>query len=151
MPDGILVSQETVKDYSVGRGDLLRLRVLDHATGRFRVVDFHVAGVVQEFPSAPKDSFMVANLPYLSASDHGGGSNVVFARVHGDPAVVARRVTAATRTAGTQVRNIRQQAAQTGSAITTIDLSGIAAIERAFVIVLRSAAVSTPVTVHPPT
>ena len=142
MPDGILVSQETVKDYSVGRGDLLRLRVLDHATGRFRVVDFHVAGVVQEFPSAPKDSFMVANLRYLTASDHGGGSNVVFAKVHGDPAVVARRVAAATRTAGTQVRNIRQQAAQTGSAITTIDLSGIAAIERAFVIVLAGAAMA---------
>ena len=34
-------------------------------TGRFRVAPFHVVGIVQEFPSAPKDSFMVANLGYL--------------------------------------------------------------------------------------
>ena len=44
------------------RATCCRLRVLDHATGRFRVVPFHVVGIVQEFPSAPKDSFMVANL-----------------------------------------------------------------------------------------
>src|SRR5204863_7817406 len=57
--DGILVSKETITDFSLGPGDLLKLRVLDQGTGRFRVVRFHVAGVVQEFPSAPKDSFMV--------------------------------------------------------------------------------------------
>ena len=50
-------------------GDLLRLRVLDRASGRFRVVPFHVVGIVQEFPSAPKDSFMVANLGYLRRCD----------------------------------------------------------------------------------
>ena len=46
--DGILVSKETITDYSLAVGDLLRLRVLDRATGRFRVAPFHVAGIVQE-------------------------------------------------------------------------------------------------------
>ena len=50
-------------------GDLLKLRVLDHLTGRFRVAPFHVVGVVQEFPAAPKDSFMVNNLAYLDSVD----------------------------------------------------------------------------------
>jgi putative ABC transport system permease protein len=54
-PDGILVSRETITDYSLNRGDLLKLRVLDRASGKFRVAPFHVVGVVQEFPSAPKD------------------------------------------------------------------------------------------------
>ena len=49
-PDGILVSKETIADYQLHLGDLLNLRVLDHATGRFRTVPFHVAGIVQEFP-----------------------------------------------------------------------------------------------------
>src|SRR5439155_787154 len=56
--DGILVSRETVTDYSLAIGDLLKLRVLDRRTGNFRVAPFHVVGVVQEFPSAPRDSFM---------------------------------------------------------------------------------------------
>src|SRR5262249_17959044 len=58
---GIVVSNETFGDYSLNLGVLLRLRVLDHTTGRFRVAPFHVVGSVQEFPSAPRDSFMVTN------------------------------------------------------------------------------------------
>jgi putative ABC transport system permease protein len=140
--DGILVSKETIADYSLNLGDLLNLRVLDRRTGGFRVVPFHVVGVVQEFPSAPKDSFMVANLSYLQAADHGPGANVVFAKAGGDPAAVARRVAAATRGFGTTVKDIRQQTHETVSSITTIDLRGISRIEEAFAIVLAAAAMA---------
>jgi putative ABC transport system permease protein len=141
-PDGILVSRETITDYSLSLGDLLRLRVLDRATGRFRVAPFHVAGIVQEFPSAPKDSFMVANLSYLERITHGSGPNVVFAKTSGDPTAVAAQVAAATRPAGTIVKNIRQQSAQTVSSITSVDLSGIRRIEETFVVVLAAAAMA---------
>lgn len=141
-PDGILVSKETIADYSLNTGDLLRLRVLDHATGRFRIAPFHVVGIVQEFPSAPKDSFMVTNLDYLERVTNGSGPNVVFAKAPNDPPAVARRVAAATRTDGTQVRDIREQAAQTVSSITTVDLRGISSLEEAFAIVLAAAAMA---------
>ena len=72
-PDAILVSKETITDYSLQQGDLLKLRVLDHATGHFNVVPFHVVGIVSEFPSAPKDSFMVTNAAYLQAAAHDPG------------------------------------------------------------------------------
>ncbi len=139
-PDGILVSKETITDYSLRIGDLLRLRVLDHSSGRFRVVPFHVVGSVQEFPSAPKDSFMVANLSYLSAAARDGGPNVVFARTSGNPVRVARTVAAATSADGTSVRNIREQTQQTVSSITTVDLTGIAKIEGVFAILLAAGA-----------
>jgi putative ABC transport system permease protein len=138
--DGILVSKETIGDYSLALGDLLKLRVLDRQNGQFHVVPFHVVGVVQEFPSAPKDSFMVTNLAYLDAVSHGGGPNVVFAKAPTDPPAVARRVAAATRADGTQVKDIREQAAQTVSSITTVDLTGISHIEEAFSIALAAAA-----------
>jgi putative ABC transport system permease protein len=142
-PDGILVSKETISDYSLRLGDLLNLRVLDRRTGGFRVVPFHVAGVVQEFPSAPKDSFMVANLPYLQSADHGPGATVVFAGTGGsDPAAVARRVAQATAGLGITVKDIRQQTHETVSSITTIDLRGISRIEEAFAIVLAAAAMA---------
>ena len=69
-PTAILVSKETIGDYSLRDGDLLRLRVLDQRDRQFRVVPFHVVGIVQEFPSAPRDSFMVANLLYLERATH---------------------------------------------------------------------------------
>jgi putative ABC transport system permease protein len=134
-PDGILVGKETITDYSLKTGDLLRLRVLDRQTGKFNVVPFHVVGVVQEFPSAPKDSFMVTNEAYLGAASHSGGPNVVFARTSADPAAVAPRVAAATHA---EVHNIKEQATKTTSSITTVDLVGISRIEEAFAIALAA-------------
>jgi putative ABC transport system permease protein len=102
----------------------------------FRVVPFHVAGIVQEFPAAPRDSFMVTNLAYLHAVTHDRGPNVTFVKTN-DPAGVARRLAAATRV---PVRNIQQQAAQTVSSITTVDLRGISRIEEIFALVLAAGA-----------
>jgi putative ABC transport system permease protein len=146
-PDGILVSRETITDYQLRVGDLLKLRVLDHATGRFRVAPFHVVGIVQEFPSAPKDSFMVTNLGYLEQVTHGTGPNVLIARATQHPAGVAARVAHDVSSSGATVKNIRDQAQQTTSSITTIDLSGISRIEEAFAIALASAALALFVTI----
>jgi putative ABC transport system permease protein len=140
--DGILVSKETITDYQLRLGDLLKLRVLDHATGTFRVAPFHVVGVVQEFPSAPKDSFMVTNLAYLDRVTHAPGPNVVFARATSDPAKVAVAVARAVKPLGATVKDITHQVRQTTSSITTVDLTGISRIERAFVIVLAAAAMA---------
>ncbi|MDX6467595.1 MAG: putative transport system permease protein, partial [Gaiellaceae bacterium] len=140
--DGVIVSKETIADYSLSLGDLLRLRVLDHRTGTFTVVPFHVIGIVQEFPSAPKDSFMVTNLSYLQSVTHDPGPNVLFAAANGDPVTVANSVAAATKGYGTSVRDIRHQLAQTTSSITTVDLRGISRIEEVFALLLAAAAMA---------
>ena len=139
MRDGILVSKETITDYQLKTGDLLNLRVLDRSTGRFHVVPFRVAGIVQEFPAAPRDSFMVANLPYLEAADHAGGPNAVFIKT-ASPAATAQAVAKVTRSDGTIVKNIDQQNQQTVSSITTVDLRGISQILEAFTVALAAAA-----------
>jgi putative ABC transport system permease protein len=141
-PDGILVSRETISDYSLRVGDLLKLRALDRASGRFRIVPFHVVGIVQEFPSAPRDSFMVANLGYLDRVTHDSGPNVVLVKATGDPGTLAKRIGAATRSSGTLVKSIQQQTAQTVSSITTVDLNGISRIEEAFTLLLAAAAMA---------
>ena len=104
------------------------------------MVPFHVVGTVLEFPSAPRDSFMVANLGYLQQADHSGGPNVVFAKVSGNPASVASRVAQGTRGEGVAVKDISRQTAQTVSSITAVDLAGISRIEEAFAIGLAAAA-----------
>ncbi len=140
-PDGILVSKETMTDYQLSLGDLLRLRVLDRGRGRFHIVDFHVAGVVQEFPAAPRDSFMVANLAYLQAADHAGGPNLLFVR-SGSPARTAAAIAARTRQDGVITKSIDQQTRETVSSITTVNLGGISRIEEIFALALTAAAVA---------
>jgi putative ABC transport system permease protein len=146
-PDGILVSKETMSDYSLRLGDLLRLRVLDHAKARFKVAPFHVIGVVQEFPSAPKDSFMVTNISYLEKVTHDPGPNALFVKASGDPVTLDHRIAAVTGRFGTDVKNINQQTAQTVSSITTVNLRGISRIEEAFVLVLAAITMALHVTV----
>src|SRR5690349_17890082 len=52
-PDAILVSEETVRDFQLNPGDLLRLRLQDGRTGQLVTVPFHYAGIAREFPTAP--------------------------------------------------------------------------------------------------
>jgi putative ABC transport system permease protein len=141
-PDGVLVSKETITDYSLAVGDLLKLRLLDHRTGKLHVVPFHVVGVVQEFPAAPRDSFMVTNAGYLERAAHDGGPNVLLVKASGDAPKVAHRLAVLTKRAGTSVKDIRTQTAQTVSSITTVDLTGISKIEEAFALALAAAAMA---------
>jgi putative ABC transport system permease protein len=63
---------------------------------------------------------------------------VVFINARDDPTTVARRVGSAFPAAS--VKDIRQQAVQTVSSITTVDLNGISRIEGAFAVLLAAAA-----------
>ncbi|MCX5317609.1 hypothetical protein [Streptomyces sp. NBC_00154] len=65
-PDGLLVSAETAHDFVLQPGDKVRLRLTDVLTGQLRTVPFRFEGVVKEFPTAPKDRFLVANASYIA-------------------------------------------------------------------------------------
>ena len=65
-PDGVLLSAETLHDYQLHPGDLIRLRLQTGTDHAYRPVPFHVLGLVTEWPTAPKDSFIVANADYVA-------------------------------------------------------------------------------------
>ena len=140
-PDGILVSQETIKDYGLATGDLLKLRLLDEHTGSYRVVSFHVLGVVSEFPAAPKDSFLVANLGYVSSQTNAAGPDTVFIASRTDPPQTAAGVRELIGSAGGVVRDITGQVALTSSSLTAVNLSGISRLEEVFAVLLAAASV----------
>jgi len=64
-PDGVLLSQETLHDYQLHTGDSVRLRLMT-GSGQYAPVAFHVVGVITEFATAPRDSFVVANRSYIA-------------------------------------------------------------------------------------
>src|SRR5205823_2552087 len=100
-PDGILVSAETAHDFQLHRGDHVTLRVQNAARRQPVNVTFRYVGVVKEFPTAPRDSFLVANADYVAraTADPGfntflvdtGGTNItgVAARVRSEVGTAA--------------------------------------------------------------
>lgn len=139
-PDGILVSAETVKDFQLTPGDLIRLRLQDGPTKQFKTVPFYYIGVAKEFPTAPKDSFFVANRRYVAKAT---GSDAVGAfLVHTDgtnPGVVAQRLRRQLGTSA-QVTDIVNQRKVIGSNLTAVELSGLTKVELGFALALAIAA-----------
>ncbi|HEY0577660.1 MAG TPA: FtsX-like permease family protein [Pseudonocardia sp.] len=139
-PDSVLVSSETVADFQLQPGDLINLRLRDARTGALNTVPFHYVGVVNEFPTAPKDSFLVANAAYVAAHtgsdavatflvDTGGQNvNTVSGRI--------RQQVAGSAT----VTDITSTRAVIGSSLTAVDLAGLTRIELGFALALAAAA-----------
>ncbi len=135
-PDSILVSAETVTDFQLQPGDPVTLRIIDAATGQPRPVTFHYAGVVSEFPTAPKDSFFVVNTTYLATQTGSAGPGVFLVDTGGrDTAAVAARIRALVGAAAT-VTDIGTVRATVGSSLTAVDLSGLTRLELSFALVL---------------
>ncbi|KDE97096.1 ABC transporter permease [Mycolicibacterium aromaticivorans JS19b1 = JCM 16368] len=135
-PDSILLSAETVHDFQLRPGDQVTLRIVDASTRQPRPVTFRYAGVVTEFPTAPKDSFLVANADYLAAQTGAAAPNEYLIDTGGrDTAAVAARIRAVVGT-GATVTDINAVRADVGSSLTAVDLSGLTRIELSFALVL---------------
>jgi putative ABC transport system permease protein len=139
-PDGVLVSAETVKDFQLHPGDLVRLRLQDGRTKRYTTVPFHYAGVAKEFPTAPTDSFLVANAGYVARMTGTDAVGSFLVQTDGtSPATVADRVRAHVGTTA-QVTDLVNQRKVTGSNLTAVELSGLTRVELGFALVLAVAA-----------
>lgn len=139
-PDSILVSEETVRDFQLRAGDSLTLRLQDGRTKQLVPVTFRYAGIVREFPTAPRDSFLVANADYVAratGSDAVGSFLVDTGRA--SPSAVAARVRAALGP-GAAVTDIESSQRIVGSSLTAVDLAGLSRAELGFGFVLAAAA-----------
>jgi putative ABC transport system permease protein len=139
-PDSVLVSAETVKDFQLHPGDLLRLRLQDGATKQFTTVPFHYAGVAKEFPTAPTDSFLVANRDYVAQQTGSDAVGSFLLQTDGtSPATVAGRVRDQVGTSA-KVTDLVDQRKVIGSNLTAVELSGLTKVELGFALVLAAAA-----------
>ena len=139
-PDAVLVSAETVNDFQLAPGDHLRLRLQDSVTHAFRTVDFRYAGIVNEFPTAPKDSFIVANASYLARQTGSAAVGTFLVDTGGAHlSSVAARVRGLVGPSA-QVVTLDQARGQVGSSLTSVDLAGLTRLELAFALVIAAAA-----------
>ncbi|MCW2655655.1 MAG: putative ABC-type transport system involved in lysophospholipase biosynthesis, permease component [Mycobacterium sp.] len=134
-PDSLLVGAETVKDFQLFPGDSINLRLQVARTRQLTNVGFHYIGVVTEFPTAPKDSFFVANAGYL-AQRTGAAVGAFLVDTGGrDTTAVADRIKTAVGPSAT-VTDIATTRGKLGSSLTAVDLAGLTRIELGFGLVL---------------
>ncbi|HMC08838.1 MAG TPA: ABC transporter permease [Actinomycetota bacterium] len=139
-PDGVFVSEETMRDFQLNRGDLVRLRLQSAGDGAYHVVPFRFVGVVREFPTAPRDSFLVANAAYVAGSTGTAAYQTLLVRT-GSPGAVAASLRGMSGPAsGASVSDIHSQLAATLSGLTALDLGGLTTLELSFAVVLAAAA-----------
>ncbi|WP_129292436.1 FtsX-like permease family protein [Streptomyces lydicus] len=139
-PDALLVSAETAHDFQLHPGDHLRLRLQDARTHRSRPVEFRFAGIVKEFPTAPKDSFLVANASYVARATGSGAVSTLLADTGGSgQREVAHRVRSVLGPA-VQVTDLPSARTVTGSSLTAVDLGGLTRVELGFALALGAAA-----------
>lgn len=140
-PDGVLVSEETVMNYQLAVGDQLKLRLQSASDHQYHAVTFHFLGIVREFLTAPKDSFLVANASYIAQQTGTSAAEVVLMRADGDPADLAGRVRAAVRPLpGARVTDIGSTQRLISSSLTAVDLRGLTNLELTFAILLVAGA-----------
>jgi putative ABC transport system permease protein len=138
-PDNVLVAAETAKDFQLNPGDLIRLRLQDGRTKRFTTVPFHYAGVAKEFPTAPTDSFLVANSDYIASKTGSNAVGTFLVQTDGtSPRTVAARVRQQVGPTA-QVTDIVNQRKVVGSNLTAVELSGLTRVELAFALILAVA------------
>lgn len=140
-PDGVLVSAETAKDFQLALGDQLSLRLQTGADRQYHAVTFHFIGVVREFPSAPKDSFLVANASYIAAQSGNPTAEIVLLRANGSAKDLAAQVRPLVGSvAGARVTDLGQTAQAISSSLTAVDLGGLTLLELTFAILLVAGA-----------
>ncbi|MFI2206109.1 FtsX-like permease family protein [Streptomyces sp. NPDC020192] len=139
-PDNLLVSAETVNDFQLAPGDTVNLRIQDARTKALRTVPFHYAGIVKEFPTAPKDSFFVANASYIAKAT---GSDAVGAFLLDTGGTHQKQIAAQLRhqlgTSAT-VTDLTHTRGTVGTSLTSVDLAGLTRIELAFAVLLAAGA-----------
>ena len=140
-PNAVFVSQETVNDYNLSLGDTVRLRLLSAQTHQYQVVPFTFVGVVREFPTAPKDSFLVANASYLAQMTGNPQAEVALLKVSGNPATVVQDAALLTANMpGVQVTDLSTVRSKIASGLTAVNLAGLSRLELSFAVLMLTAA-----------
>jgi putative ABC transport system permease protein len=139
-PAGVLVSEETVQDFQLQQGDTINLRLLGAQDHQYHAVPFNFVGVAREFPTAPKDSFLVANARYIAEKTGSAAAEYVLMRAKSDPGRLNAQASRLLSSEPLKITDIGQAANLIGSSLTAVNLAGLTTIELVFAVLMAAAA-----------
>ena len=139
--DGVLLSDETVTDFQLKPGDKINLRLRNASDGAYHVVPFSFIGVVREFPTAPTDSFLVANANYIAKQTGISTAETLLIKSSIAPHDLAAAVVKALPvTIPLKVSDVSEASHRIGSSLTAVDLHGLTRLELVFALPLVAGA-----------
>ena len=142
IPDGVLVSDETVADFQLKEGDPINLRLQFESDHAYHIVPFKFIGIAREFPTAPKDSFLIANASYIAAQTGIAPAELVLIKSSIQPADLSTTLRGlAKANPGLAVSDISETVHRIGSSLVAVDLHSLTALELAFALPLTAGAI----------
>lgn len=136
-PDGVLVSEETRRDFQLRQGDRLNIRLQFASDHQYHIVPFKFIGVSREFPTAPKDSYLIVNASYIAKKTGINAKEIVLIKVKGNPLALAKRVKKVVSSIpGARVTDIGSIQKVISSSLTSVDLHGLTRLELIFAVLL---------------
>ena len=127
-------------DYQLQRGDRVNLRLKDQHTRTLIHVPFTYAGIALEFPTAPRDSFFVANSSYVAKATGSDAVGTFLIQTGPSPPNRIAKLVAAQVGIGATVRDITASRRDVSGSITSVEIAGLTRVELAFALVLAAAA-----------
>ncbi len=142
-PDGIIISDEMARDFSIVPGDSVRLRLYNVPRHAYATTPFHVVGVASEFATAPKDAFLVVNQKLLVAATGDPHIDFFLARATGSASAANSGILSALNgSTPVTTQTIDTVAAGLATSLTALNLRGLATIELAYTIAILTAGVT---------
>lgn len=140
-PDGVFVSAETVNDFQLNPDDTINLRLQTAVDHQYHVIPFRFIGIAREFPTAPHDSFLVANAAYVAKMTGLDTSEIVLLKTtapSAEIATAARSIVAPLP--GVKVTELGETLRLIGSSLTAVDLGGLTRLELGLAILMVASA-----------
>jgi putative ABC transport system permease protein len=131
-PDGVLASEETVQDFQLQLGDTLNLRLQFAGDHQYHSVPFRFVGTAREFPTAPKDSFLVVNSAYLAKVTGSAAEEIVLARSDDPPTAASNLHRLFVTDPVLKVTALGDVRSLISSTLTSVDLRALTQLELCF-------------------
>ncbi len=131
-PDGVLVSEETVTDFQLQPGDTVNLRLQAAPDNQYHPIAFKFVGIAREFPTAPKDSFLVANASYLAKVTAAPSREIVLVRTDNPASVATELKSALASHPALSVTALGEVRSLIASSLTAVSLGALAKLELVF-------------------
>ena len=129
-------------DFQLKEGDTINLRLQFASDHAYHVVPFKFVGIAREFPTAPKDSFLIANAKYIASATGIPTSEIVLIKASLEPPILAGILKSLLGDhKGLVVSDMSQAVHRIGSSLVAVDLRSLTSLELAFALPLVAGAI----------
>jgi putative ABC transport system permease protein len=141
-PNGVIISVEQAEKYNIRVGDPVLLRLYNRATKQYADVRTQAVGLFSYFPTSAQDSDFILNRDFMTQQSGYAAMDYFLVKTDGQAGTTAA-VAAALAAQYTNVLPVRIQTTDTvikveESSLTTLNLSGLGAMERLYTILVTS-------------